>query len=461
MKNLLFIFLFACSLQAQKKTWAIDEIIEYAVKNSHTIKTSELSLENRVQNSAIARAAYDLSISSTASSKTDGSSDAQTFRLNQPLPAGFEFNVTGAHSQDGDNNTDNTDLGISLSKQILGGGSLSTSLKNIRNAHTDELISLNSLKRSKRDLVRDVMNSFYRLIRVTKSLDISKRRLETSKKNLEMAIAREDPLDISSAKINVPRDEISVIAAGVRLKNELDNLQVLMGLAPEEEFKVETNFEFSLAKPNSVEDMKYAQQNSEDFLNVELSRIKLTRELEDRDEKNSVDLSLFVRHNLENDTNENINLRGKEDTTVGVNLNWTLGNRAEIAQLQIAKNNLRENNFDYKILYNDRLQSLRSLERALNELNTSIQVQIQEIKFNEEQVELYKDRWESGKMAILEYLRSQNRLEDSRIQLINLQTNYMETLQNYLFDTGMSYAPNLTIVKKEKLTDLEEITIFK
>ena len=305
------------------------------------------------------------------------------------------------------------------------------------------------------------MNSFYRLIRVTKSLDISKRRLETSKKNLEMAIAREDPLDISSAKINVPRDEISVIAAGVRLKNELDNLQVLMGLAPEEEFKVETNFEFSLAKPNSVEDMKYAQQNSEDFLNVELSRIKLTRELEDRDEKNSVDLSLFVRHNLENDTNENINLRGQEETTVGVNVNWTLGNRAEIAQLQIAKNNLRENNFDYKILYNDRLQSLRSLERALNELNTSIQVQIQEIKFNEEQVELYKDRWESGKMAILEYLRSQNRLEDSRIQLINLQTNYMETLQNYLFDTGMSYAPNLTIVKKDKLTDLEEITIFK
>ena len=47
MKNLLFIFLFACSLQAQKKTWAIDEIIEYAVKNSHTIKTSELSLENQ------------------------------------------------------------------------------------------------------------------------------------------------------------------------------------------------------------------------------------------------------------------------------------------------------------------------------------------------------------------------------------------------------------------------------
>ncbi|WDE96171.1 TolC family protein [Lentisphaera profundi] len=461
MKNLLFILLFTCTLHAQQKTWSIDTIIEYAVKNSQTIKNSELSLENRVQNSAIARSAYDLGISSTASSKTDGSSDSQSFRLNQPLPAGFEANVTGAHSQNGNSDTDNTDLALSISKQILGGGSLSSSLKSIRNAHTDELIGLNSLKRSKRDLVRDVMNSFYRLIRISKSLDISLRRLETSKKNLEMAIAREDPLDISSAKINVPRDEISVIAARVNLKNELDNLQVLMGLAPKEEFKVETNFEFSLAKPNSAEDMIYAQQNSEDFLNLELSRIKLDRELEDRDEKNSVDVSLFVRHNLENDTNENINLRGDEETTVGVNLNWTLGNRAEIAQLKIAKNNLRENGFDYKILYNQRLQSLRRLERALNELNKSIQVQIQEIKFNEEQLELYKDRWESGKMAILEYLRSQNRLEDSRIQLINLKTNYMETLQNYLFDTGMSYAPNLTIVKKDKLTNLDEISVYK
>ena len=461
MKNFILIVVIACSIQAQtQKIWTIDQIVEYAVKNSPNIKNSELSLENQVERSAIARAAFDTTLNSSATSHTDGSSDSQSFSLNQPLPAGFDAKVSGSHSRNNDD-SDNTDLALTISKQILGGGSLSTSLKTIRNSHTDELISLNLLKRSKRDLVRDVMLSFYSLIRATKSLDISLRRLETSKKNLEMAIAREDPLDISSAKINVPRDEISVIADRVRLKNQLDSLQVLMGLPPEEGFEVQTNFEFSLAEPNAREDIKYAQQNSEDFLNLELSRIKLERELEDRDEKNSADVSLFVKHSFENDTDDNINLRGDEDTSVGVNLSWRIGNRAEIAQLKIAKNNLRENTLDYKILYNDRLQSLRRLERALYELNTSITVQEQEIKFNEEQVELYKDRWESGKMAILEYLRSQNRLEDSRIRLINLQTNYMETLQNYLFDTGMSYAPNLTLVKKDKLTDLEDIIIYK
>lgn len=461
MKNFILFLLLACAIQAQdKKTWTIDQIIEYALKNSPNIKNSELSLENQVERSAIARATFDATLNSSATSRTDGSSDTQNFSLNQPLPAGFEARVSGSHNRN-DDDSDNTDLALTLSKQILGGGSLSSSLKEIRNSHTDELISLNSLKRSKRDLVRDVMLSFYSLIRATKSLDISLRRLETSKKNLEMAIAREDPLDISSAKINVPRDEISVIGDRVRLKNQLDDLQVLMGLPPEEDFKVETNFEFSLAEPNAKEDMKYAQQNSEDFLNLELSRIKLERELEVRDERKAPDVSLFVRHSFENDTDDNINLRGDEDTSVGVNLSWKIGNRSEVAQYKIAKNNLRENTLDYKILYNNRLQSLRRLERALSELNTSISVQEQEIKFNEEQVELYKDRWESGKMAILEYLRSQNRLEDSRIRLINLQTNYMETLQNYLFDTGMSYTPNLTLVKKDVLTDLDEITIFK
>ena len=47
-----------------------------------------------------------------------------------------------------------------------------------------------------------------------------------------------------------------------------------------------------------------------------------------------------------------------------------------------------------------------------------------------------KDRWENGEIDILEYIRSQNGLEDSRVQLINLKTSYMELLAEYLFEVG-------------------------
>ncbi len=446
MKQLLILLLLSC-FTLNAKEWTLQDVLDYSLKNSPRIQNSKLSIDDARQLSAIARAEFDMRITLNSSAKTDGNADNNAFRLVQPLPAGFDVSVTGNHNRDGDDN-DTTDLSIAITKQILGGGSLDSSLKEIRNAHTNELISLNNFKSLERDLVRDLMLNFYRIIRTRKSLEISERRLETSKKNLEMAIARDDPLDISSAKIRVPQDKISVIAARATVKNELDAMQVLMGLAPTSDFDIKTNFEFSLAEPNSAEDIKYAQQNSEDFLNIELDRIKIKREVEDRTEKKLPDVSLFARHRLENDSSEDINLAGEEDTTLGVNFTWTFGSRAEIAQLAIAKNNLQENLLDYRILYNDRLRSLRRLERLMAELNTSIDVQIQEIEFNNEQVELYKDRWESGKMAILEYLRSQDRLENSRIQLINLQTNYMENLQNYLYDSGMTYSPNLTLKQK-------------
>ena len=82
------------------------------------------------------------------------------------------------------------------------------------------------------------------------------------------------------------------------------------------------------------------------------------------------------------------------------------------------------------------------LERSI-----SIETKESEIKLNELRVELFKDRWESGKMGILEYLRSQNDLENSRIELNNLKTSYMSNLQSYLFETGMETPPSLTLQK--------------
>ena len=54
----------------------------------------------------------------------------------------------------------------------------------------------------------------------------------------------------------------------------------------------------------------------------------------------------------------------------------------------------------------------------------------------ETRLELYDDRWQNGEIDILEFIRSQNDLESSRIQLINLQTTYMELLGEYDFTVG-------------------------
>ena len=58
------------------------------------------------------------------------------------------------------------------------------------------------------------------------------------------------------------------------------------------------------------------------------------------------------------------------------------------------------------------------------------------MKLGEGRAEIYADRWENGEIDILEYIRSQNDLENSRIELIRLKTTYMELVGAYQFTTG-------------------------
>ena len=63
MKNFILTLIIACSIQAQKqKIWTIDEILDFAIKNSHEIQISEIRVENQVQFSTIARAAFDATL---------------------------------------------------------------------------------------------------------------------------------------------------------------------------------------------------------------------------------------------------------------------------------------------------------------------------------------------------------------------------------------------------------------
>jgi outer membrane protein TolC len=432
---------------SKTKTWTVEEALNYAIKNSLEIKKTEISLQDRGHFSSIARAEFDPTIDANSVSDTHFDSVVHSVKLSQDLPAGFSTSVTGAHTRNNEDATDSTGMAFRLSKQILGGGSLNASLRNIRDAYTNELIDFNNLKRDKRRLTKDFMDAFYDLIKDTKALSISERRLEISKRNLEMAIERDDPMDIVSAKVQVPNDELKVISSRFLAKSALDRLKVLMGLSPSTSFKIDTDFEFALSQPDSSNDIKYAQENSEDFLNLALTKIKIIRELELRKEQILPSVSLSASHFLTDETDQNVNLRGDEETVVGVDLTWTIGNRREKAQLAIAQNEIRQNDIDQRILYNDKFRSLRLLERAMLERSISIKTKESEIELNILRVALFKDRWESGKMGILEYLRSQNDLENSRIELNNLKTSYMSNLQAYLFETGMETPPSLTLQK--------------
>ena len=65
-----------------------------------------------------------------------------------------------------------------------------------------------------------------------------------------------------------------------------------------------------------------------------------------------------------------------------------------------------------------------------------MRLQGERVALEAHRVALYADRWENGEIDILEYIRSQNDLENNKIQLINHKTTYMELLSEYRFESG-------------------------
>jgi outer membrane protein TolC len=82
------------------------------------------------------------------------------------------------------------------------------------------------------------------------------------------------------------------------------------------------------------------------------------------------------------------------------------------------------------------VKTLKQLHRQLREQRLSIDLQVDQVALREQQVELYKDRWNEGEIDILEVVRNENNLENSRVDLVNRKIRYMELLAEYEFERG-------------------------
>ena len=129
----------------------------------------------------------------------------------------------------------------------------------------------------------------------------------------------------------------------------------------------------------------------------------------------------------------------EEDETehsIDLSLSWDLGVRARHAQYGRVENDIRAKVLQIRILEQEKAKKIRDLVRRLDEALKLIRLQEARVKLGIRRVELYLDRWEIGEIDILEYIRSQDSLENSRIELINHKTTYMELLGEYKFTVG-------------------------
>ena len=309
-----------CSL-AQEKALTLEDCANYGLEHSRELAKLRLALEDSELSTRVNWGKFRPKFNAEASSELEANTESGSGTLTQEIPAGFTATATGRARDAEAENQDNAVASIRLSKVILGGGSLRESMLEIDNARLDELINRNRLNRYERELVYLVKQNYFRVVRNYQTLRVNELRLERAVKNLEHAKERERPLDIATARIEVPETEAGVLRAKRQIKSALDDLKLLIGMEVQSNLVVDTEFAFVPRDLDVQSDIDFALENHEDLLNAGLRKQKFENELPVERARRWPKLTLSAAAGKESE--DGINLDGDSDLDLFVATQWT------------------------------------------------------------------------------------------------------------------------------------------
>ena len=276
-KSLLaFLLLPALLLAEETPKWTLQQCIDYAMEHSPSLERQKLSTNSQTLQTIIEKAAFDWSISASDNytfARPDNNNSA-TIGLQKDFQNGFKFRTTATGSETEHNDYKTTTVAFQISKQILGGGTALETKYNLKASELDELISQNTLKRAQRRLVLDVTLAYYTIIRAQQSLTVKQRALENAKQNLLITKEREKPLDILTAELRIPNNELSVNSAKRTIANGLDSLKELIGYDVAKPLDITGDFTYEVQTIVPENDLEFASDNLETIINNRLEKQK-------------------------------------------------------------------------------------------------------------------------------------------------------------------------------------------
>ena len=432
-----------CAVSARAEPMPLADCVDYALGHSRELQTKRIAEENQKLTTLMNRARFAFNIDTEASDAEGDTSAGIT--LKKEIVGGVDVSSTYKTTRDSGGDEDETTdtFSLRISKVILGGGSVRESRLDIDNSLIDEVVRLNELNKFKRQLRHTVTKAYYDVIRNTQTLKVWDLRLKRAKKNLEHAIERENPLDIATARIEVPENESSRLSAERRIESSLDVLKEAMGMDVTNRLSIDQKFAFEPEKINVTNDTVFSFRNHEDLLNSRLERKKLENEARVKGAKVWPEVSLWgnASRTVQDTTDDADSTTEEEDDddtdySAGLSLSWEIGSRTAKATHMKLLNDIRSKALSTYTLEQQKSKEIRDLGRRLDEALRLVRLQEEKMAINQRRVELYSDRWQNGEIDILEYIRSQNDLENTRIRLITQKTAYMELLSQYRFSIG-------------------------
>jgi outer membrane protein TolC len=431
---MLFLGIFSSLLHSEmRKELDLQECLDYARANSRSLKVSLLNYEKVLLNVEVIRAALDPTLTSSVKNDFENDTHSGSLSLNKEFYGGWNLS-TSLGASGADPGQDDVSTSLSLSKELLEGASVMEDRKALDDQLVNKIKEANRMKKNTRSVLFQIKKSFFRVLRNMETLTIQERRLKRSEKNLEHALEREEPMDIATAKLEVPSSELSVLSSKMTIQAALDDLKEVMGMPLRDALTLSKEFDFSFTEINFESDLKSCLESHEDLLNARLDLVVNKRHLVIAQRKTLPRVWLTAA--LSQDSQDGLRGLSRDSESLGLNLSWPIMERASAGQRDVLKQELKILEIDLVGAEQQKIKIMRSLFRILEEQRLSISLQESQLVLKERQVELYKDRWNEGEIDILEVVRNENDLENSRVNLVNRRIQYLETLEEYFFERG-------------------------
>jgi outer membrane protein TolC len=408
---------------------SLDVCQDFALEFSPSLGKQRLNYSNLVESVAIAKSIYDpvLRVSRTWENEDDPKRTVASIR--QQLPAQLQTTITAR--QEERNGEEFTNYALNLSKTLLGGGSLLEGRLPLERAWIQRAKEANGLSLEQRRLYLDVTRTYYSIVRNKLTLHLRQLQLQRAERNLEHAEVKEDPLDIATAKLRIPESELDVIRARRAIANGLLDLSLTIGMPVGQPMSVDTQLVYQVRAINLKQDLANALENHETILNARLdleldhmeAKVARTRRLPE----------LRAEVSMQED---DLSSSDSRDVRADLVLEWPWMDRRDRAEYRQREYDLQRSELSLFEAQQSVEQQIKSQAARVIETERSVVLQGQRVTVLEQQFRLYQDRWENGEINILEYIRSQNDLENARVQWITEQTQYLELRAEYDFNIG-------------------------
>ena len=413
-------------LAAAQTKWTREDCEAYARTNALSIIRQQLTRQNAALartgawDAYMPRLAADIAQSSPSGESSTTSSSGS---LTGTLPYGFEYGGR-VNSSSGDSDDS---WSLEVSKRIWGAGSWEGSLASFRNAAlADESAEL-LLRRYTRELIESVRLRYHEIIRSRQTHISNNLRLEQARRNLEVALANQNPLDIANARYEVPQAEAQLLRSERLITDAFDRLKETLGL--DIAFQLDTEDVLPENHPvlDVQADLAWVLAQSEDVLIQELRIQQLRNDLANLRESLGPTISIAASVN---DTFGNSS--DGTDHRLTLRASWPLGSLGDRAKAASKENDILDAQLQLRQNQISLNRQVLDYARRLDETERQIDVARQRLDIALLRVELYKDKWDNGEIDILEYVRAQNAVEDGRIELINQETVYFDQLAAYI-----------------------------